>query len=302
MAFYTDRLFRYLVTIAALFLWSEKIFGQHAATSLVLNTGYQRENFNWSIAGNLQGKDPNILSELVWKDLESISSGLEVNLNVWKRLVLHAGFSHSFIVSGKVTDTDYGEDNRTSPTFSAALKSNRGSTGKWCGGLGYSFTDDEKYTLIPYAGYAVHRQSLFLQDDADLNSTYRTVWKGPFARLEATLFLTKRIYAQSLLAYYQVNYQAEANWNLVESFQHPVSFAHRAKGYGLEGEVTLGMTLGARFSLCAMANIFRWSTGAGTDTLYLRTGEIVKTKLNSADRTGSAVKLGLVVTPHTGSL
>lgn len=292
---YTDRLHRYLIATVALLLWSEAATGQHTGRlGLELHTGYQRENFNWSIAGNLQGKDPNIFSELAWKDLESASSALDVNWNVWNRFVLQGGFSRAFILSGRVTDTDFGGDNRTSPTFYAVLKSNRGNTGKWSGGLGYNITHHEKYRIIPYAGYAIHRQSLFLHDDADLNSTYNTIWKGPYARLEATLFLTKKIYAQSLLAYYQVNYEAKANWNLVESFQHPVSFKHRAKGYGLEGELRFGVRLGATFSVCAIVNTFRWSTGAGTDTLYLQTGEILKTKLNHADRAGSGIKLGLI--------
>jgi hypothetical protein len=292
--YHTGRLYKYLIAIAVLFFWSGKISGQHAGqVGIGLNTGYQRESFNWSIAGNLQGKSPNVFSELVWKDLRSISSALEVRWSVWNRFMLQAGFSRSFIVSGRVTDTDFSGDNRTSPTFHAVLKSNRGNTGKWSGGLGYRFTGDERYTIIPYAGYAIHGQSLFLHDDAALNSTYKTEWKGPYARLETTLFLTKKIYAQSVFAYYQVNYEAKANWNLVESFQHPVSFKHQARGYGLEGEVRFGVRLGARFTVCAIASTFRWSTGAGTDILYLQTGDIVKTKLNNADHTGSGIKLGV---------
>ena len=32
-------------------------------------TGYRSENVRWSVAGNPQGQDPNIYSELIWQGL-----------------------------------------------------------------------------------------------------------------------------------------------------------------------------------------------------------------------------------------
>jgi hypothetical protein len=37
---------------------------------LILSAGYRTDTLNWHIAGNLQGTDPNVLSELTWSDLK----------------------------------------------------------------------------------------------------------------------------------------------------------------------------------------------------------------------------------------
>src|SRR6266567_1552270 len=77
-----------------------------------LSTGYQSENFRWSIAGSVEGTNPNILSELKWKNLAGPTVAASGDWNFWKSFTLRSAFSRLFIVSGSVTDMDYRGDNR----------------------------------------------------------------------------------------------------------------------------------------------------------------------------------------------
>ncbi|MCJ7596536.1 MAG: hypothetical protein MUO52_17355, partial [Desulfobacterales bacterium] len=38
--------------------------------SLDLSNGYRVDDFDWNVAGNLSGTNPNIYSEVTWRDIE----------------------------------------------------------------------------------------------------------------------------------------------------------------------------------------------------------------------------------------
>ena len=38
-------------------------------TEFVFSAGYRKDELDWNIAGNINGNNPNILSELTWEDL-----------------------------------------------------------------------------------------------------------------------------------------------------------------------------------------------------------------------------------------
>ena len=40
-------------------------------TEFVFTGGYRRDDLDWNIAGDSNGNNPNILSELTWDDIES---------------------------------------------------------------------------------------------------------------------------------------------------------------------------------------------------------------------------------------
>src|ERR1700748_1190660 len=69
-----------------------------------LLSGYQQENFRWSIAGNSSGTNPDIYSELIWKNLSGPLAGAELEFNVWRSFWIRSSISRLFFVSGKVTD------------------------------------------------------------------------------------------------------------------------------------------------------------------------------------------------------
>ena len=53
---------------------------------LSFSTGHQQEDFHWSIAGNTSGQNPNVLSELKWKNVsgEDFSAAMRWNFVLYK--------------------------------------------------------------------------------------------------------------------------------------------------------------------------------------------------------------------------
>ena len=49
---------------------------------LSLLTGYRADNLDWNIAGNIDGENPNVFSELVWDDLNVWQGQAEGNVDV----------------------------------------------------------------------------------------------------------------------------------------------------------------------------------------------------------------------------
>ena len=95
--------------------------------------------------------------------------------------------------------------------------------------------------------------------------------------------------------YHQVNYNAAANWNLIDEFKHPVSFRHIAKGFGLTADFNLLHQTKKYVSPFMNFGFCYWSTGEGIDELYYNDGRIAKTRLNDVSRNGHNLGLGLKI-------
>src|SRR5436190_22045346 len=90
---------------------------QHEADSIAekklllsFHTGFTSEDFQWSIAGNSKGHNPNIYSELTWKKLRGPYFNLSSEWNFWKAFIAKGEFGYATIISGHVTDRDYEGD------------------------------------------------------------------------------------------------------------------------------------------------------------------------------------------------
>ncbi|MDO6431042.1 hypothetical protein Q4E93_10615 [Flavitalea sp. BT771] len=258
--------------------------------SFTLSAGYQSEDLRWSIAGNTQGANPNILSELKWKKLAGPTLEAAVKWKCWKSFELGSTFSHHFITSGSVTDMDYQGDNRTNRSYYGAFDANKGMSFSWRTTLGYPFHLSRLVTLTPSLGYALHRQSLYLLSSdqsgaaAGLKSTYATKYEGAVIGLRGDLHFSARLSLEAALFYDIVHYRGRANWNLISTFRHPISFEDQANGYNLEGNVKLNYSLNGRWMFFLAAGILHSATGTGTDWLYLQTGQNIPTQFNGAVR------------------
>jgi hypothetical protein len=197
------------------------------------------------------------------------------------------------IQSGSATDSDYQEDDRTSRTFFAKLSSDRGKHYALNPAIGYRFELSRKLSLTPAAGFGVSSQTHYLMDDQNLNSTYKTFWRGPFAQLETKLNANDKLDTRIGLRYHQVNYKAQADWNLIDAFMHPVSFEHIAKGYGIEADLQINYMINRSFAAYVFIEYNHWSTGTGIDELFLANGNVVKTRLNDVTRKGYSAGLGI---------
>jgi outer membrane protease len=268
--------------------------------SIAVSVNRTTEDLTWSIAGNIQGTSPNIYSELIWKDLQGTPIRLDAQWNFWKSFLIRARVSRMSITSGTVRDTDYQEDNRTLPVFDVTVESNMGTINSFVAEAGYQILKGERIKLNVFAGYTSTRQQLYLLDtqgkfDKRLRSTYEPSWTGFCGTLSANLALSKVIHVAPQVTYHQVNYNSVADWNLIDSFRHPDSFKHKAKGFGIEGSLQLQFHLHEGVALFLEGNYSEWSTGKGTDTLYLADGQVQRTQLNEAVRKSLGIGVGMLV-------
>ncbi|HWK05744.1 MAG TPA: hypothetical protein VNS58_19020 [Puia sp.] len=263
-----------------------------------LLSGYQHENFRWSIAGNTSGTNPNIYSELIWKNLAGPLAGIEGEWNCWKSFSIRSAYSRLFIVSGAVTDMDYQGDNRTNRVYNGAFDSNKGSSSSWRTTLEYKIEAGPSLSLIPGLGYALHTQSLFLLSDATvgnntLHSTYATTYKGATLAIRAVLALDNFFSLEPSLFYDQVHFRGRADWNLIPTFQHPLSFEDIANGYNIEAGLKGSYLCNDHFSLFLSGNYLYGNTGKGTDRLYQTNGQEPLTQFNGAIRHFWGLRAGL---------
>jgi hypothetical protein len=278
------------------------LYGQTGSQklSLTVTTGYARQDLKWSIAGNLAGESPNIYSELQWKKIGGQSVAAALEWNIWKKLLLMADYSHTFINTGTVADNDYNGDNRTNVIYNELFNADKGYLGDWSIGTGYKLIGKNRFYLNVYAGYGVSTQSLYILDRTgnfpDLNSTYKANWKGPFVKTAVEFDLTSKFLVSMAFTYNQVNYNATADWNLIQTFQHPVSYRHTAKGFGIDGDLRLKYALYKNMAVQAGGGYYLWQTGNGIDELFLSNGKTNTTQLNKVDRTGYSFTAGMTFT------
>lgn len=261
----------------------------------------QIEDFQWSIAGNSAGQNPNILSEVIWKNSKSRGIGADVSIGLCSGIFVKAQYHKSFIYAGTASDKDYAQDNRSNPTYQAELSSNEGSAYRFTAALGYRLKTTSNLLLMPYAGYTRSRQFLHLKAFEQpagpglkaLNSTYQTNWTGALAGIDATFLFSQTISASALLNYKQLNYSANANWNLIDAFAHPVSFKHTAKGFETNAAVVFNIQLSLGIAALIRADYSYAETGTGTDQLFLIDGQQPVSRFNGAKRTVKGIGIGI---------
>lgn len=260
-------------------------------------TGFQNENFHWSIAGNTDGTSPNILSELKWMNIKGINTAIQLKWNIRKRLSLSVGLNKAFTVAGKVTDRDYSADNRQSTVYTGNFTNDKGFTSSINLSAAYEIIHNSKLRLRPGLGYISSSDLLFLVDRSNqiqgLNSTYQTRYSGPFIEFKSDYAIAKHYSILSSLTYSQVKYKAKGDWNLRAEFAQPVSYRHTADAYGIEASLGAAYSITDRLAVKIESRYFFWQTGNGSDQLFLRNGNSDKTQLNGVIKNGLQFNLGL---------
>ena len=99
----------------------KKIEGKYKLkTKISFSTGIVNNNFSWNISGNLSGKNPTVLSELIWQGLTGFQYAFEAEL-WYRKLGISVNYDRNNFYKGNVTDTDYNSDNRQDIVFFADL-------------------------------------------------------------------------------------------------------------------------------------------------------------------------------------
>lgn len=282
---------------------------------LTLSTGIRTDDLDWSIAGNTAGANPNILSELTWRDVESVylkgSGRVHIAAGYW----LRGSVDWGSIYSGSNQDSDFAGDDRTLEwsrsennagdgnlwDLSAALESPGWRPAPWL-------------TVTPLLGFSYHRQNLSITDGlqtvsrpsinpkvaplgpiAGLDSRYSARWFGPWSGAEVRLS-GGAVSITGSFEYHYAYYRAEADWNLRTDLAHPVSFEHTAEGYGLVFSVGADYNFTSRLSAGLAADAHHWRATDGIDRINSAVGGSSDTRLNEVNWSSYAVLAGITYT------
>jgi hypothetical protein len=296
--------------------WQGESLSNGVTSTVGLSNGYRIDNLNWNIAGNRQGSDPNVLSELAWSDITIYQLKLSNRTVIRDWVYLRSYLDYGIVVDGDNQDSDYDGDNR-SLEFSRSVNGVDGNS-VWDGSIGagprLSFFD-ATVIVCPMLGYAIARQDLNIVDGYQvlttppagtstgpidgLDSRYQTRWKGPWIGVD---FLLATHLAQGPFRsvgvmftgeYHWVDYTADANWNLRTDLRHPVSFSHEAEGTGMLVGTTILLETGNHWSFNFGMNMMDMTTDAGLDRIYFADGTSDDTCLNEVNWRAITFETGL---------
>ncbi|WP_316792420.1 hypothetical protein [Pedobacter frigoris] len=273
-------------------------FSQEQKFTVSLNTGLFREDFNWSIAGNMEGKNPNVLSELIWRNLEGIQYNINSSYFLSSKIAVNANFTYGRISKGRVNDSDYLEDNRKQSVFDESFLSNKGYHQNANFNLLIKRDLTRKIALSALIGYDNLVQKLYLLEDPDyptdenLNSYYKNSWNGLQVGFDLKYSIGKfSALGKARAGYYK--YYANANWNLVPNFNKPISFEQKANAYKYGGSLHVSYLIIKQLEINSGLSFTYGASLAGKDYAYFTDNSIATTKFNGAELKSSFLELGL---------
>jgi len=268
--------------------------GQNKPFSIEVGGSLAITNFQWSIAGNLQGQSPNILSELTFEKIIATGGYLTASYKLAEHLTLTASFQKNTVISGNGTDADYKENNRMDATYQVSFNSNKGVMDNFRIGCAYNIIASARFKLNTELFFANSLQNFNILDlnYQNLNSTYKANWKSADIGVSGSYALTKRLSVLGAMSYGLNKYNSEADWNLIEIFRHPISFKQHANGDEFEGRAGLNYMLNSNFSILLCGKLGQMRSYKGLDTSFLQNGNEVKTQFNGANDNFYELKLG----------
>lgn len=287
--------------------------------------GYRVDQLDWNIAGDLNGYDPDVLSELTWKDLESYQVSARGKLIMANNRfpfggMVRGGFSYGDIRSGDNQDSDYNGDGRTREFSRSNNRADNGNV--WDASLGGGvvfFNRSRTFSLTPVAGFSYHEQNLTIHDGfqtlndpantpsslvgdippvgpvAGLNSTYDAQWRSGWLGVDVEYLPVPFFDVHGTVEFHSGKYEAEADWNLRSDLQHPKSFRHTSDN-------ATGVVAGVGFR-AGSPNLFftmdyqyqKWQADEGIDRTYYSDGTVWDTKLNEVNWEASSINAGMTV-------
>ncbi len=282
-----------LTLLAATVMAEPAVAADDRLVELSPYAGYRLDVFEFQIAGNLEGTNPNVLSEVEWRDMEILEVGLAGRAALPFGLAFRTNGGYGWIFKGENRDSDYAGNNRTLE-FSRSL-SDAGDGYVWHaqGGAGYRFTLlDGDLALTPLLGYSEREQHLTIFDGHwviprgggrihGLDSSYKTRWHTAWAGLDAA-WDWRDFRFSGAFEYHRGWFEAWGNWNLRRDLAHPVSLYDEADANGWTTTGVFEWRAHDRVSIGARAGLRIWITEEGKAYQYKADGRISVTRLNHA--------------------
>lgn len=243
--------------------------------------GLQPSNLNWQISG----KDKQYtLSELRWKDVKCNRYDVGLRHQLSQRFIVGGNLALLHAYSGKVNDIDYSEHEPYGIISDAEYAAHQGSGHEINLYAGYSILKFKQPNALRVVGgvYSNNRQFSLLgniTEAFDLKSSYNNKWMGCTLGVEGE-FRTGRFSFTEKMDIGLLAYRAEANWNLIAEFKHPVSFKHSANGYMYASNTSARYRLYKKLDLIYRFSIESLRTWYGEDKLFYNNGTIAISQLN----------------------
>ncbi|GMR04624.1 MAG: hypothetical protein BMS9Abin23_0525 [Thermodesulfobacteriota bacterium] len=287
------------------FISESALAAQLFSAEFSFDAGYRVDNLDWNIAGDASGANPNILSELAWKDLETFQLKAGTKLHILERIYVRGSFQGGLIMAGGVRDSDYLGDNRTIEFSRSDNGVDNGTLWDASAGVGVATAIPfigGRLEIAPLIGYSYHKQNLTLTDGFQtiplsgpfpgLNSVYRARWMGPWFGTDLS-FMFEKIVFNGTFEYHLADYLGVGDWNLRSDFQHPRSFEHRADGSGVLLSASLQYLFADGWSADAGFEYQDWQTDVGVDRTYFSNGTIMDTQINEVNWNSLYVTVGV---------
>jgi len=274
------------------------------ASKFELSAGYRVDDFDWNIAGDTTGENPNILSELTWNDIEIWQIKLQNKTIIRKTFYFRGSVAYGWIFEGENQDSDFNGNDRTLEWSRSNNSGDDGNVFDASLGIGYPFTFGKgKFRMSPLLGYSYHEQNLTISDGnqtipllgpfPNLDSTYETEWDGPWLGLDLVFQLNKKHTMFAEIEYHWADYYAVADWNLRPDYAHPKSFEHVADGNGMVVSVGWTYLFHRRWALDVTIDYQNWSTDHGVDRVFTAAGGTAETRLNEVNWESFTAMIGL---------
>jgi outer membrane protein Pom len=271
-------------------------------SSLGVDSGYRTGELNWTIGFPDTEGLPDILSELVWSDLDIFQYSIdgEVRLRNKLRFGLELGFGH--ILDGDNRDSDYLLDNRQGE-FSRSISTVGGDEVIDVSAyMGYEFSpnifQNYKSYFTPLFGYSYHAQNLQFEDGVQvlsnfgfsvplgpfsgLDSEYRTNWYGPWLGFEFEVNKDQWTVV-TRYSHHWVDYEADATWNLRSDFAQPISFEHITDGEADKVSLTFMHHWESGWTSYLDLGLETWTTESGVDRTFFTNGVTAELPFNEAN-------------------
>jgi hypothetical protein len=289
------------ITFAQNFQINEK--STNSTLSIQPKIGYSISKTSFNISGNESGKNPNVLSELIWHPTNALEYGLEMKLS-HKKFVLNADILLNKTLFGDVTDFDYDGENRTQPYTELYLSNHKGTGHTIKIQPGVDWSTQENLSFVTYLSFDHSSRSLYLLNDknwrtndrnyiAGLNSYYK--YKFPNYGIGASV--DYNFYAnwstQVAIEGYLSKYYAYGNWNLIENFEKPISYEHKGNGKKIFASAGLAYALSSNSRIGVQYNLGHFNVQNGKDYLYHKDDGVLRTRLNNANETKHSFLLNL---------
>jgi hypothetical protein len=282
-----------------------------------LSNGYRRDDIDWNIAGNPDGDNPNVLSELTWDDIEIYQVRLQGALEIRRILYARGSAGYGWILDGDNQDSDYDADNRNEEYSRSNNQTRDDDVWDLSAGVGYPFRPGRSSAIriAPMIGYSYHEQNLRITDGFQtiatpgrtppvgpiqgLDSTYDTQWHGPWAGVDLQFGTPldsrwlHRFEIGGSFEYHWLDYEAVAKWNLRSDLDQNKSFKHEADGTGVVLSAFGRLFFTRHWAVQVEGTYLNWSTDEGTDTVFLADGSRLKTQLNEVNWKSYSVMAGL---------